>query len=107
MSIREISFVWLERATRRWQPKTKGFRAGDRFFFVSSGAGLGETPERGTIAALVALGGLVGGEEKLVGALATLALAFGNKIALTADFVSIETTCASALPKNYKFSGTP
>jgi hypothetical protein len=24
MSIREISFVWVGRATRRWQPKTKG-----------------------------------------------------------------------------------
>ena len=24
MSIRETSFVWVGRATRRWQPKTKG-----------------------------------------------------------------------------------
>ena len=43
-----------------------------------------------------------------------LALAFGNKIVLTADYVSIETTCASALPtrsqctpKSTAFSGTP
>ena len=46
----------------------------------------GGAPERGTIAALVALAVLVGGDP------ITLALAFGNKIVLTADHVSIETT---------------
>ena len=34
----------------------------------------------------------------------TLALAFGNKIVLTADYVSIETTCASALPTRSRSS---
>ena len=71
----------------------------------------GEAPERGTIVGLVALAVLVGGEGKLVGSpsypCAKVALAFGNKIALTADHVSIEATCASALPKKYKFSGIP
>ena len=38
--------------------------------------------------------------------LATLALAFGYKIAWTADHVSIETTCASALPTKL-FCGGP
>ena len=32
MSILGISFVWVGRATRRWQPKTKGFKAGNRLF---------------------------------------------------------------------------
>lgn len=25
-------FVWVGRVTRHWQPKTKGFQAGDRLF---------------------------------------------------------------------------
>ena len=33
--------------------------------------------------------------------------AFGNIVALTVDFVNIRATCASALPTNYKFAGTP
>ena len=33
MTIRGGSFVWVGGATRRWQPKTKGFEAGDRLFF--------------------------------------------------------------------------
>ena len=37
MSIREISFVWVGRATRRWQPKTKGFKAGERLFLWREG----------------------------------------------------------------------
>ena len=37
MSIRETSFVWVGRATRRWQPKTKGFKAGDRLFLWGEG----------------------------------------------------------------------
>ena len=37
----------------------------------------------------------------------TLALAFGNKIVLTADYVSIETTCASALPTRSRSSWEP
>ena len=32
MTIRVGYFVWVERATRRWQPKAKGFRAGTAFF---------------------------------------------------------------------------
>ena len=32
MTIRVGYFVWVGRATRRWQPKTKGFRAGTAFF---------------------------------------------------------------------------
>ena len=36
-----------------------------------------------------------------------LALAFGNKIVLTADHVSIETTCASALPTRSRSSWEP
>ena len=28
----KIDFVWVGRATRRWQPKTKGFKAGSRLF---------------------------------------------------------------------------
>ena len=34
MTIRVGYFVWVERATRRWQPKAKLFKAGDRLFFV-------------------------------------------------------------------------
>ena len=32
MSIREISFGWVERATRRWQPKQKDLRRMTAFF---------------------------------------------------------------------------
>lgn len=38
---------------------------------------------------------------------AKVALAFGNKIVLTADYVSIETTCASALPTRSRSSWEP
>ena len=40
MSIQEISFVWVGRATRRWQPKTKGFEAGAPPFFGGVKVGL-------------------------------------------------------------------
>jgi hypothetical protein len=30
----KIDFVWVGRATRRWQPKTKEFKAGDPPFFM-------------------------------------------------------------------------
>ena len=63
--------------------------------------------ERGTIAALVALGGLVRRRGEARGEPITLALAFGNKIALTADHVSIEATCASALPTRSRSSWEP
>ena len=36
-----------------------------------------------------------------------LALAFGNRIALTNDHVVVRATDASALPKNHRFSGAP
>ena len=37
-----------------------------------------------------------------------LTLAFGNKIALTVDYVNIEATCASALPHSLtKLVGAP
>ena len=39
--------------------------------------------------------------------LAILALAFGYKIARTADHVSIEATCASALPTNLQILWGP
>lgn len=65
----------------------------------------GVAPERGTIAALVALGGL--GRRGPNTPCAKVALAFGNKIALTADHVSIETTCASALPTRSRSSWEP
>lgn len=32
MTIRRGYFVWVGGATRRWQPKTKGIKAGDRLF---------------------------------------------------------------------------
>ena len=38
---------------------------------------------------------------------AKVALAFGNKIVLTADCVRIETTCASALPTRSRSSWEP
>ena len=57
---------WLPAgAQSNWKTGDKAIRRG--------GEEAGETPERGTIAALVALAVLVGGEGKLVGALATLA----------------------------------
>ena len=59
----------------------------------------------GTIAALVALGGLV--RRGPHNPCAKVALAFGNKIALTADHVSIEATCASALPTRSRSSWEP
>jgi hypothetical protein len=35
----KIDFVWVGRATRRWQPKTKGFKAGDRLFWFLGALG--------------------------------------------------------------------
>ena len=64
-----------------------------------------DSPKQGTIVGLVALAVLVrrGPHDPC----AKVALAFGNKIVLTADYVSIETTCASALPTRSRSSWEP